>query len=180
MRGIWYFLAIAGIAAAQDNKTYSTGTPSPLTTEEAVFSILGGGGGQCKPTTTVTRWSDKPITVTVEKPGSKETITSTCYETTTVHDTKTQTSTTTCTVVSCFLSASSNLFPSGCTCLQICFGNRDAERLPARHYAFQKRPKMPCFWMVSPSCLSRCRPMQKAKLTIAPDHNKARHQYHHN
>jgi hypothetical protein len=95
MRGIFYLLAIAGITAAQGNQTVSAATLSPTTTEEAVFSVAGGGGyNTCKAATTVTKWNDKPYTLVVT---SYKTTTSTCYET----KTSTKLSTTTCTVVSC-------------------------------------------------------------------------------
>lgn len=130
MRGLLYLLAIAGVGAAQGNQTVQAlkEPPGPSTTEEALFSVAGGGGygyPTCQAVTkTKTEWKDKPYTLTVTKPavtitkpastitqpGSKETITTTCYETTTLHDTTTSTSTTTCTVVSyyvciCFMSA---------------------------------------------------------------------------
>ena len=105
MRGFLYLLAIAGMVAAQNNQTVQAlkVPPSPSTTEEAFFSVAGGGGyghPTCQAVTkTKTVW-DKPSIVTITKPGPKETVTTTCFETKTVHDTKTLTSTTTCTVVS--------------------------------------------------------------------------------
>jgi hypothetical protein len=106
MRGLLYFLAIAGIVAAQNNQTVHAPKepPSPLTAEEVSLEAVSGGYGYptCGAVTT-TRTVTRPA-VTVTKPGYQVpvTITTTCYETTTVHDTKTSTSTstTTCTVVS--------------------------------------------------------------------------------
>lgn len=104
MRGIPYFLVVAGVVAAQGNSTVQTSQtpPSPsvtteITTDEPLFSIAGYGKPTCQAVT---------VTVTSKVPGPKETktktetITTTCYETKTIHDTKTLTSTTTCTEVS--------------------------------------------------------------------------------
>lgn len=104
MRGLLYFLAIAGIVAAQDNQTVHAPKepPSPSTAEEVSLEAVSGGYGYptCDAVTT-TRTVTQPA-ITVTQPGKQVTITTTCYETTTVHDTKTSTSTstTTCTVVS--------------------------------------------------------------------------------
>lgn len=101
MRGLLYLLAVARVAAAQGNLTVQTlkDPPIPSTTEEPLFSVAGGAHPTCEAVTIhKTHYVDKPYTLTVTQP--KETITTTCTETTTVHDTKTYTSTTTCTVVS--------------------------------------------------------------------------------
>lgn len=102
MRGLLYFLAIVGVSLAQENYTsQALKAPIPSTTSEPLFSVAGGGAYPTCKATTVTSWKDKPAyTLTVTKPGPKETITTTCYETKTKTDTKTYTSTTTCTVVS--------------------------------------------------------------------------------
>lgn len=114
MRGISHLLFLAGVVAAQGNTTIQTrqSPPSPsavtgvttdLITEEALFSIAGGPGYGNPTCQATTKWvTPRPVTITVTSkvPGPKETetITTTCYET--IHDTKTLTSTTTCTVVS--------------------------------------------------------------------------------
>lgn len=72
MRGLLYLLAIAGIAAAQDNQTFHAlkEPPSPSTSEEALFEAKSGYGyPTCQAvTTTRTITKDKPYTLTVSKP----------------------------------------------------------------------------------------------------------------